>query len=322
MCITRDRNRTVNTARSAGALVAGVLLALELACGALAQAPSVTIREAPPGAPVTSGSPRRAPAAESRTAGYRSTYRSNSTRTRRRRTRRSRTARVQTAPRTAERARTAARPVPRTARRTRAVVARTEPRPSPRRTPAVETRTAGYRSTYRSSGTGTGTRPPRESAVSLNLAGWRLIQQGRYAEAEPLLRRAVRLSPGHAYAQYNLGWSLLAQGKAREALGPLHTTAAQQPGRWEPQSKLAAAYRALGDRRRASNHAERARELRSGSRVGGRPGRSRRGDARVGSATPVAGAESRVSPVAWVGSTNAAEERSFRTIRGSGAPRE
>src|SRR5258705_15526 len=56
---------------------------------------------------------------------------------------------------------------------------------------------------------------------------------GRPGEAEPLLRKAVALDPGFAYAQYNLGWSLLEQGKAREALGPLRRTAAQQPDRWE-----------------------------------------------------------------------------------------
>jgi Flp pilus assembly protein TadD len=105
-------------------------------------------------------------------------------------------------------------------------------------------------------------RSSTRSAEALNAQGYRLLRQGRYRDAEPLLREAVRLKPGYAYAQYNLGWSLVAQGKAREALKPLHTTARQQPRRWEPQRRLAQAYQQLGESEKARAHSSRAQALR------------------------------------------------------------
>jgi Flp pilus assembly protein TadD len=105
-------------------------------------------------------------------------------------------------------------------------------------------------------------------ASALNNRGFRLLRQGRAAEAEPLLREAVRRNPSHAYAQYNLGWSLLQQGKAREALGPLQRTASQQPSRWEPQHRLAQAYERLGQRERAQAASARERSLRAGQTRG------------------------------------------------------
>lgn len=109
--------------------------------------------------------------------------------------------------------------------------------------------------------------PAGGSPAVLNRRGHSLLKQGRYAEAEPYLRGAVRRRPGYAYAQYNLGWSLLRQGKARAALGPLQITAAQQPGRWEPQQRLGEAYARLGDPERAAAAFARARSLRSGGRT-------------------------------------------------------
>jgi predicted Zn-dependent protease len=106
--------------------------------------------------------------------------------------------------------------------------------------------------------------PIRGSASALNLRAYRLLQRGRHTEAEPLLRRALALRPGYAYALYNLGWSLVEQGRAREALAPLRRTAALQPGRWEPQQRLADAYAVLGDQDAAASAAARAHALRYG----------------------------------------------------------
>lgn len=140
-------------------------------------------------------------------------------------------------------------------------------------------------------------------AAGLNAIGFRLIRQGRYAEAEPYLRRAVARDPNYAYAQYNLGWSLLAQGKASQALGPLQHSAAQQPERWEPQEKLAEAYRRLADEDRAAAASSRARHLR----------RHRQS----GYAFPAVGVRSaQILPIrsavdsgSWRGSTDRKEER-------------
>jgi eukaryotic-like serine/threonine-protein kinase len=58
----------------------------------------------------------------------------------------------------------------------------------------------------------------------LNDQGYRLIQQGRYADAVPLLERAVRaFEPGttdrrYAYALFNLGSALRRAGRAQEAV--------------------------------------------------------------------------------------------------------
>jgi Flp pilus assembly protein TadD len=100
------------------------------------------------------------------------------------------------------------------------------------------------------------------NASTLNLRAFRLQKQGRHAEAEPLLRRALQKRPDFPYAQFNLGTSLLAQGKAQEALEPLQRTAAAQPGRWEPQQKLAQAYERLGDTEKAQEAYARSRSLR------------------------------------------------------------
>jgi predicted Zn-dependent protease len=109
-----------------------------------------------------------------------------------------------------------------------------------------------------------------ESAMALNNRAYRLQRQGRHAEAEPLLRRALALDPDNAYAQYNLGWSLVAQGKAREALVPLQRTAALQPDRWEPQRRPAQTYEQLGQTKRAAAAYARARALGYGRRSAAR----------------------------------------------------
>ena len=103
------------------------------------------------------------------------------------------------------------------------------------------------------------------NAETLNSRAYRLQREGRHAEAEPLLREALRKHPNYAYAQDNLGWSLLEQGKARAAVGPLERTASAQPRRWEPQERLAQAYERLGMKDRAAAARARAAALRHGS---------------------------------------------------------
>jgi tetratricopeptide (TPR) repeat protein len=63
---------------------------------------------------------------------------------------------------------------------------------------------------------------PAASAAALNEEGFRLMNQGRYDEAVPVLQRAVDAAdPGdltYAYALYNLGRALRLAGRADEAV--------------------------------------------------------------------------------------------------------
>lgn len=70
--------------------------------------------------------------------------------------------------------------------------------------------------------------PSTATAHQLNDQGYALINQGQYAQAVPLLRRAVaRLrgagptDPYDAYANYNLGYALLQLGQCGAAIAPL-----------------------------------------------------------------------------------------------------
>jgi tetratricopeptide (TPR) repeat protein len=62
------------------------------------------------------------------------------------------------------------------------------------------------------------------SGGQLNDQGFALMRQGRYAEAIPVLERAVKSFPAgsqdttYAYALYNLGSSLRQAGRASEAI--------------------------------------------------------------------------------------------------------
>jgi tetratricopeptide (TPR) repeat protein len=77
----------------------------------------------------------------------------------------------------------------------------------------------------RSSPQGTATsRTPLAGAAQLNDRGFQLMNDGRYREAIPLLRRAVSASNAagndltHAYALFNLGRSLRLVGRPQEAI--------------------------------------------------------------------------------------------------------
>jgi predicted Zn-dependent protease len=250
---------------------------------ALTSLPASSARsETPPEAPVVvirtlPQRPKAKPAAprvvRSRTAGSRSVYRAP---------------KVTRAVRTPAPRRTATvrrRPV-RTASAERQTRRRTEPTPSKAvrtvRAPAVP-----KRSTRAAEATG---------AVALNARGYALLRQGRFAEAEPLLRRAVRQKPDYAYALYNLGWSLVAQGKAREAIEPLRESAALQPSRWQPQQRLAEAYEQIGNGAMAFEARARARELR-GSRRSAAPSPTE----------PQVAVRMEIGEAAWMGSTDRRE---------------
>ncbi|HEY8465954.1 MAG TPA: serine/threonine-protein kinase [Solirubrobacterales bacterium] len=70
--------------------------------------------------------------------------------------------------------------------------------------------------------TASGSNP--ELGAALNNRGYELIQQGRYAEAVPILKRAVRAFPpgtddlNYAYALFNLGNALRLSGRPEEAI--------------------------------------------------------------------------------------------------------
>jgi TolA-binding protein len=72
--------------------------------------------------------------------------------------------------------------------------------------------------------------PSTADAHQLNDQGYALMNQGEYAQAVPLLRRAVAglhgagpADPYEAYANYNLGYALLQLGQCRAAITPLTT---------------------------------------------------------------------------------------------------
>jgi tetratricopeptide (TPR) repeat protein len=85
----------------------------------------------------------------------------------------------------------------------------------------------------------------RMHAIMLNNLGFRLLREGRYADAEPILREAlavyVALDPQHpdrAATLVNLGTLLLETGKPRDALPLLRDGLAlrekhMQPGSWQ-----------------------------------------------------------------------------------------
>jgi hypothetical protein len=85
---------------------------------------------------------------------------------------------------------------------------------------------------------------------SLNDQGYRLIQQGNYAGALPLLQQAVqKLSgtgpgdPYEGYANYNLGYALYRSGRCSEAVPYFQRAIQLEPDRSEPRAYLSRAQR-------------------------------------------------------------------------------
>src|SRR5436190_8965375 len=83
------------------------------------------------------------------------------------------------------------------------------------------------------------------SGHSLNDQGYRLIQQGNFASAIPVLQQAVRklagtgpADPYEAYANYNLGYALYRNGRCAEAVPYLRRAEKLEPQRHEPKQIL------------------------------------------------------------------------------------
>lgn len=86
----------------------------------------------------------------------------------------------------------------------------------------------------------------------LNERGYGLMQQRQWAQALPLLERAVRELQGHTsdvvdgWANYNLGVTLLALGRCADAVGPLQAAQQLEPDRHEVDVALRFAERCSG----------------------------------------------------------------------------
>jgi serine/threonine-protein kinase len=94
--------------------------------------------------------------------------------------------------------------------------------------------------------------PASADGAQLNQEGYSLIQQGRYAEAIPILRRAVDSFPAgtsdlnYAYALFNLGHALRLNGQPEEAI-PILEQRLQIPNQTATvQAELDAARAAVG----------------------------------------------------------------------------
>lgn len=101
-------------------------------------------------------------------------------------------------------------------------------------------------------GAGSGGTSPGGNPAALNSQGYRLMGQGRYDEAIPLLQKAVAAYPEgsreltYAYALYNLGKSLHRAGRSREAV-PILEKRLRIPNQTETvRRELEAARRAAG----------------------------------------------------------------------------
>jgi serine/threonine-protein kinase len=107
-----------------------------------------------------------------------------------------------------------------------------------KRMPAPTPSTLTVTSTVTASPTPTGIPPPTMTAHQLNDEGYALINQARYAEAVPLLERAVAALRGagpadryEGFANYNLGYALVELGRCRAAIPPLLTANRLEPGK-------------------------------------------------------------------------------------------
>jgi serine/threonine-protein kinase len=126
-----------------------------------------------------------------------------------------------------------------------------EPRSSPAATPPATTSgaaTPAPAATAPAAGVAAGSEGAR-----LNEEGYSLIQQGRYEEAIPILRRAVASFPSgstdlnYAYALFNLGHALRLAGRPQEAI-PILERRLQIPNQTETvRTELDAARTAAGE---------------------------------------------------------------------------
>ena len=89
------------------------------------------------------------------------------------------------------------------------------------------------------------------------------MQQGRYAAALPLLKRAVRglrgtgpADPAEGFANYNLGYTALQLGRCPAAQTYLERASALEPQRAEVNSALAAVRQCLNPAPAPKEHAK------------------------------------------------------------------
>jgi Flp pilus assembly protein TadD len=99
-----------------------------------------------------------------------------------------------------------------------------------------------------------------EVATYQNLLGWTMVCQGRFEEAIPPLRVAVKLDPHHAYAVPNLAHMLLRTGAAEEAV-PIYASLLDDIRSGLLPGKPLIAVRNLAIAERAAGRTDRARQL-------------------------------------------------------------
>ncbi|MDT7044286.1 tetratricopeptide repeat protein [Candidatus Nitronereus thalassa] len=63
-----------------------------------------------------------------------------------------------------------------------------------------------------------GTAAERKEWAAIRADSWRLVEEGRYAEAEPLLRRVIELKPSDYRASHDLGRALMGMDRCQEAV--------------------------------------------------------------------------------------------------------
>ena len=88
---------------------------------------------------------------------------------------------------------------------------------------------------------------PQNSRALANL-GATLVEQGRPAEAEPYLRRAVAVRPDYPEAQSGLGVALCMQGRLEEGVTHLERAVALEPDYRDAYRNLGEAFGAMGRR--------------------------------------------------------------------------
>lgn len=81
---------------------------------------------------------------------------------------------------------------------------------------------------------------------ALDLAGYALFFEGRFAEAEQMCRRALAASPDHAYAHKGLGLSIAKQGRTDDGIASLRRAIALRPGWADPYWDLGVVLRNAG----------------------------------------------------------------------------
>ncbi|NOY74782.1 MAG: tetratricopeptide repeat protein [Kiritimatiellaeota bacterium] len=96
---------------------------------------------------------------------------------------------------------------------------------------------------------------------ALTLLGGILFYSHRYAEAELIFRRQVRIAPKNHQAYNRLGSVLAKQKKFKEAIDNASTAVGMKPESGEAQINLAGMYAAVGNKKLALKHLRKAIDL-------------------------------------------------------------